>query len=212
MVEAAETAASFSMFFYRFNPASTHLHKYESEMHLRYLQGRCEQVQCEHPILEAYKFHQKADGELVYFLVNPKVAKKTPIKESKEPHPAIPGFVALSKMPRWTAREVTMVYVNPEIRARGLGQLIYDTVLRDNILLMSGVSHCIKSKRLWMSLIQNPNYQVWAHDIMNLNRCSQVWIEDDDIKCDFQLYRDIKTKRRVQREDIRLLAIYKAKS
>lgn len=100
-----------------------------------------------------------------------------------------------------------MVYVNPEHRGKGLGPLLYDTLLRDGKIIVSGFSQRPPSRKLWVKLAQNPNYTVWAQDIMDLKRASQVEVEDGKLVCDLKLYRDIKTIRRKKREDIRLIAV-----
>lgn len=199
------------MYLYRYTPRNGHLHTYEAELHQRYLEGKCTPVKCAHDSLKAFKYFEKYDRDWMYFLIDTKLAKKTDPEYSKEPSKVVHGFVSLTKLPRWASHEVAMLYVNPEMRGQGLGALVYDCVLQDKIILVSGSTQSFAARRLWMKLAQNSNYVVWAQDLMNLDRTSLVTVEGGDFDCSFKLYNDMKTKRRKQTEDIRLIAVLNRK-
>lgn len=71
---------------------------------------------------------------------------------------------------------------------------------------MSGYSHNAKSRRLWMSIVQNSRYIAWAHDILSLDRYADILIEDGTIECELKIYEDIKKMKRRRRQDIRIIA------
>jgi hypothetical protein len=55
-------------------------------------------------------------------------------------------------------------------------------------------------------MIENPNYVVWAHDLIDLNRYADVVVEDGKIECQLKIYEDIKKIRRRRRQDVRFVA------
>lgn len=196
------------MYYYRWMPSDSHLNAFESEIHQRFLDGRCEQIECTHPTLEAFKFYDYDVKDWNYFLIDTELALATkPRKSSRKPNPAVHGFCSLERIKRWVSYEITMVYVNPEQRGKGLGPLLYDCVLRDGKIIVSGFSQRPPSKKIWIRLAQNPEYFVWAHDIMDLSRSEQIDVVNGKFVCGLKLYRDIKTIRRKKREDIRLVAV-----
>jgi GNAT superfamily N-acetyltransferase len=190
------------MFFYRYIPRSAHLHKYEAEMHSRFLAGKCEHVQG-----NIYKFFERADGDWVYFVVDEVAARETEPKASRLPSKAILGFCSLTKIPRWISFEVSMLYVNPDLRGKGVSMQLYDAILNDGVVLVSGKMQNIGARRLWVKLASNPAYVVWAHDIMNLKRFDTVTVEENELDCSLKIYNDLSMRRRKQTEDIRLIAV-----
>lgn len=196
------------MFFYRYTIASTHLHRYQADIHKRFLSGRCERVKSSSTGFRIYKFFDNVDRDWIYFAIDHKLAKKVQPKVSKQPSSVILGFCSLTKLPRWLAMEVSIVYTNPQLRGKGIASMLYDAILRDGVILISGYSQCSASRHLWMKIIQNPLYVTWAHDIVNLKRYSQVTVENNQFDCSLRIYQDIKKVRRKRREDIRFIAIY----
>jgi len=197
------------MFFYRYKPRSTHLHKFEAEMHKRYLSKRCKLVRCITPTLHVFKFFDRNDRDWIYCAINPIIAKTFKPKRTLKANPAIYGFCSLTKIPRWVAHEVSMLYVNPDARGKGISSFIYDTVLKDKIILVSGELQNIRARAIWIKLVKNESYTVWAQDLMDLSRKDIVYIENDELSCSLKLYNDLKMKRRKKKEDIRLIAVIK---
>lgn len=192
------------MFFYRYIVVESHLNKYSGWLQERYLSGKTCKVATSGKNIHIQKIFDSTAKEWVYFALDVST-RFTPIV-SKTPNPAVLGFCSLTKIPRWKALETSMLYVNPEARGKGIASLIYDAVLKDGVMLMSGFSHNQKSRRLWMKLVQNPRYTTWAHDILNLDSYSDITVEDDTFQCDLKVYEDIKKMRRKRRQDIRIIA------
>ncbi len=196
------------MFFYRFKPRSTHLHRYEAEMHRRFLSRKCKLVRTL-PGLQICKFYERCDGDWIYFVIDVSLARSikrfSHWEASRKPNPCILGFCALTKIPRWMSHEVAMLYVNPEHRGKGISSLIYDAILGDGVILVSGKMQNAAARRIWIRLVKDPRYTVWAQDLMNLKRTALVSVEDDELNCSLKLYRDLKMRRRKQTEDMRLI-------
>jgi hypothetical protein len=195
------------MFFYRYKVDESHLNKYAFHLHEAYLSQKSLKVATAGPALAINKAFDTSTREMIYFVVDKSVPlEDCPTKPSKQPHPAILGFCAMSRMPRWVALETNMLYVNPEARGRGIATTIYDSIMKDGVIVMSGYSHNQKSRRLWMNIAQNPKYVVWAHDIVDLNRYADVTVEEDTFSCELKIYEDIKKIRRRRRADVRFIA------
>jgi len=88
-----------------------------------------------------------------------------------------------------------------------MSAFIYDTVLKDEIILVSGEMQNIRARAIWVKLVKHPNYTVWAQDLMDLSRKEMVDVENDELVCSLKLYNDLKMKRRKRKEDIRLIAV-----
>lgn len=195
------------MFFYRYRVAEAHLNKHSGWLYQQYLLGRTSLVATSSPNLVIHKIFDKRSDEWMYFVVDTAIdSSSIPTKLSRTPHPAILGFCALEKIPRWVALETTMLYVNPLSRGRGIATLIYDAIMKDGVIVMSGFSHNIKSRKLWMNIVQNPKYTAWAHDIINLDSYAAIYVEDGLYKCALKLYEDIKKMRRRRKYDVRIIA------
>lgn len=197
------------MFFYRNRVSEPHLNKYAGWLHQQYLSGRSEQVARDksNPEFYYHKTIDKISRESVYFIVDTAISPDSvPKKPTRDPHPAVLGFCSLDRMPRWAALETSMLYVSPLVRGRGIASAIYTSIMMDGNIVISGYSHNSGSRRLWMKLIQNPSYVVWAHDIIDLSRYADVIIEDDKIECQLKIYEDIKKIRRRRRQDVRFVA------
>jgi len=100
-----------------------------------------------------------------------------------------------------------MLYVNPEYRGKGISSILYDSILSEGVILVSGKMQNAAARRLWIRLVKDSRYTVWAQDLMNLNRCALVSIEEDELDCPLKLYKDLKMRRRKQTEDIRMIVI-----
>lgn len=120
--------------------------------------------------------------------------------------PGVLGFCVLEKIPRWVALETAMLYVNPNARGAGIATSLYDAIMKDGVIVISGYSHNKKSRRLWMKLVQNPKYVTWAHDIIDLSRYAAISVSKNNFECDLKLYEDIKKIRRRRKQDIRIIA------
>lgn len=122
-------------------------------------------------------------------------------------HGNVVAFVELERPKRWVAQEVTYLFVRPDYRKLKIATHLYDVVIEDGILLMSGWSQNPKSRGLWMKLVANKNYTVWAQDILNLDRICQVYFDDGELQTDLKLYHDINKKPRKLKTDVRLFAM-----
>jgi hypothetical protein len=192
------------MFFYRYKVAEPHLNKYACEMHAAFLAGKTEKNATVGKDIQIHKWFDREDKAWVYFALSMPLAS-TPHKVSRKPYAPILGFICLSKVPRWHVLETDIIYVNPNARGQGMATVLYDAVLKDGHIVMSGYSHNPKSRRLWMKLVQNPKYVTWAHDIINLDQYSDVWVDEDQFECNLKLYDDIKKIRRRMKSDVRIL-------
>ena len=180
------------MFFYRYRVVETHLNKYAAWLYNIFLSGKSEKVATSGRDLHIHKVLDKSAGEWVYFA----------IQKAKE----VIGFCSLTKIPRWKGLETSMLYVNPLARGKGIASIIYDAVMKDGVIVISGYSHNPKSRSLWLKMVQNPKYVTWAHDIINLNRYAPIYVENGKFECELKLYEDIKKRRRLRRQDIRIIA------
>jgi GNAT superfamily N-acetyltransferase len=116
--------------------------------------------------------------------------------------------VELERPKRWCAQEVTYLFVRPDYRKLGVASHLYDIILNDDVLLMSGWSQNPKSKGLWMKLIKEGNYTIWAQDILDLDRICQVFFDEDgELVTNLKLYHDIHKKPRRLKTDVRLFAM-----
>lgn len=115
-------------------------------------------------------------------------------------------FCELEKRPRWVAKEVTYLYVLPEYRGMQLAAKLYDVILADSNILISGASQNVKSRGLWLKMIKQSKHIIWAQDLLNLDRIAAIYHEDNKLICDLKLYCDLKKKPRKLKEDIRFLA------
>lgn len=154
-----------------------------------------------------YKYDNEKDGRIEYVMIDHSVPLVTP-EDFHILCPAVMGFCAMSKLEGWVAVETAILYVSPLWRRRGVAQTLYDTMLRDGQIIISGWCHNPKSYNLWKKMVMNPNYVVWAQDMKNTDRQSDVWVDDDgEYVCNLKLYNDIKKKSRKMKEDIRFVAI-----
>jgi hypothetical protein len=157
--------------------------------------------------LEIHKIFDKATREWIYFVVDKTFPlEKCPKRQSNRPHPVVIGFCAMVKQPRWVAHETVMLYVSPESRGRGIATILYDGIMKDGVIVMSGYSHNPKSRNLWMKIVSTSTYITWAHDIVNLDRYSSIEVIDGKFRCDLKLYEDIKKIRRRRKQDVRIIA------
>jgi hypothetical protein len=121
-------------------------------------------------------------------------------------HPAILGFCVLEKRRGWTGLETNMMYVSPNCRGEGIASLLYESIMKDGVIVISGYSHNKKSRRLWMSIVNNPKLNTWAHDIVNLDVYAPIAVKNDTFDCSLKLYEDIKKMKNKRESDIRIIA------
>ena len=144
--------------------------------------------------LHVHKIFIKKDRTWIYFVVDTSEKITTSL-----------GYICLRTIPRWKALETFNLYVPKEYRGLGLALKLYDAVLKDGKIVMSGWSHTKKSQGLWMKLVENTKYVSWAHDILNLKRLAPILIEDGKYVCEFKLYDSMKNIRKKKHEDIRIV-------
>lgn len=145
--------------------------------------------------IHVHKFYEVKTKEWIYFTIDQVTG--------------VSGFCCMSELPGWVALETSMLYVQPESRGKGIASLIYDVVMKDGVIVISGYSHNPKSRKLWMNIVNNPKYTAWAHDIINLDRYADVIIDEGQIVCALKIYEDIKKMRRRRRQDVRIIAFNK---
>lgn len=139
------------------------------------------------------KYYDREYRKLIYFLHS---------------NGAVLAFVEMERPRRWVAHEVTYLFVRPDYRQHGVASHLYDVILEDGILLMSGWSQNPKSRGLWMKLIKRKEYTVWAQDILDLDRICQVFFNEfGELQTDLKLYHDINKKPRKLKTDVRLFAM-----
>lgn len=195
------------MFFYRYNVVESHINCYAWWLFRWMKEGRSEEVKRISSSVMVHKLFDPNAREWVYFAVDEKKAEHLGIGRPKStPHPAIVGFCALNKIPKWVALETTMLYVSPEYRGGGVARKIYDAIMTDGQIVISGYSHNPKSKSLWMRMVKSRKYAMWAADILDLTRNAQIEIVDGKFECSLKLYEDIKKLRRQRKQDIRIIA------
>ena len=182
------------MFLNRRGVEESHLHNYSDYLFEAYTCYDVVRVAYCRNKLQVYKVFIKKDKAWVYFMID----STEKIKKSL-------GYICLHTIPRWKALETFNLYVPPEFRGMGIAQMLYDSVLKDGKIVMSGWSHTPASYALWMKLVQNPAYVSWAHDILNLRRLAPILIEDDKYVCEFKLYDNMKNVRKKKLEDIRII-------
>lgn len=198
------------MFFYRYRVVESHLNKYAWWLYQKFILNKSEKIATAGSVLHIHKIYDNNSREWVYFVVDTSISTEVcPKKPSHIPHPALLGFASMVKPPRWIALETAMLYVSPESRGKGIATILYDSILKDGKIIMSGYSHNQKSRRLWMNIVQNPKYTVWAHDIVDLNRYADVQVVDGTFACELKIYEDIKKMRRRRRQDVRFIAFNK---
>lgn len=196
------------MFFYRYNVSESHLNKFSRSLHELFLSGNTIKVAtfCN---LQIHKVFDDVDLAWVYFVIDPLMALVLKaIPKNSKPSEVVLGFVVLSKIRDWVAMEVNILYVNPLFRGQGVASALYDGVMKDGVIMISGDRQNQKSRSLWLKMVSNPRYTVWAQDLLDLSRHEPIYIDEEGaLECKLKLYDDIKTRRRVKRQDIRMIAI-----
>lgn len=115
------------------------------------------------------------------------------------------AWVYLGRRPTWCAWEVRQVFVHPHFRGQGLATEIYRAVVnKEQLILASGKTQSKSSRALWFSFVQKRVFNIWAHDFNNLDLKSEVWVEDNELQSELQIYTRLATPR-----DVRLIAVRK---
>lgn len=198
------------MFYYRYNVDEAHLNKFCRHLHAAFLAGETLRIDSKQSArLQTHKIYDAESEAWIYFSIDSLLATTfPPLPKKSIPSNCVRGFVALSKIRDWVAMEVEILYVTPEFRGNGCALNLYENVLKDGVILVSGNKQNIKSRHLWLKMLENPKLTVWAHDLVNTDRYSPIIVDDDgDIYCQMKMYEDIKKRRRVKKQDIRYVAI-----
>lgn len=195
------------MFYYRHSVNEASLNKFSRELHSLYLAGGSRKV-ATYDHLELHKVFDTEDPSWVYFLIDTEQAHLYPPKvRNKAASEAVYGFAALSKIKGWVALEVEMLYVNPNFRKMGVAGILYGSVMKDGHIIISGNRQNLKSRALWLKMVNDPKIVTWAHDILDLTRYAPIIVDDDgELYCQLKIYEDIKKLRRVKRQDVRIIA------
>lgn len=97
------------------------------------------------------------------------------------------------------------MFVHPHFRGQGLATEIYRAVVnKEQLILASGKTQSKSSRALWFSFVQKRVFNIWAHDFNNLDLKSEVWVEDNELQSELQIYTRLATPR-----DVRLIAVRK---
>jgi hypothetical protein len=195
------------MFYYRHSVNEVALNKFSRELHALYLAGGTKKI-ARFDFLEMHKIFDSDDHAWVYFLIDTDAALKYPAKvRNKAPSEAVYGFAALCKIKDWVALEVEMLYVNPNFRKMGVAGILYGSVMKDGHIIVSGNRQNLKSRALWLKMVNDTKIITWAHDILDLSRYAPIVVDDDgELYCQLKIYEDIKKLRRVKRQDVRIIA------
>jgi GNAT superfamily N-acetyltransferase len=152
-----------------------------------------------------YKYENEERDQVEYFMIDYSIELSTP-EDFQSFCPAFMGFCALSYLEDWAAIETSILYVSPNFRRMGVAEQLYDAILDDGQIVICGWSHNPKSRALWKKMMSNPKYVIWAQDMNDIDRISDVWFdEEDEMVCNLKVYVDIKVK--TCKEDVRLVAI-----
>lgn len=196
------------MYLYKYTISQPHLHKYAHELHDAFLKGKTSFVR-QWGNLHVRKVNIFDDDKsgITYFIIDPYAAFEHPATPKKSTESkVIRGFVALTSIRRWKAKEVHLTYVMPQHRRKNYAYRLYREVVNDGVILLSGIMQNPKSRNLWIKLCQARNIVSWAHDILNTKRFAPVQVLDDELMCSLKIYEDIKKmKRRIRRQDVRLV-------
>lgn len=115
------------------------------------------------------------------------------------------AWLYLGRRPTWRAWEVRQVFVDPAFRGKGFAGKIYRTVVNsERLILASGKTQSKSSRALWQSFVKKNTFKIWAQDFNDLDLRSQVWLDDDELQSELEIYTRHATSR-----DVRLIAVRK---
>ena len=180
------------MYFYKFSLDDSYLRKYARWLHALLHYNSVDFLERTTHNFISFKYHDKENKHFIYGMYDEDTDK-------------VISYCVLGKFYRWKAKETRMLFVDPDYRKLGLALELYDIMLKDGNLILSGYSHNIKSKKLWFKLLKNEKYTSYAVDIMNHHRTAQIVVEGKDYFCELKLYNSIEKKRKKKTEDIRVL-------
>ncbi len=91
----------------------------------------------------------------------------------------------------WAALEVVQLWTFPAYRGAGNAARLYHAAIDiDDKLIMTGSSHSTASRKLWESFIRKQSFNIWAHEINELEETSDVYFDDGELQCSLPLYDD----------------------
>lgn len=194
------------MFFYRHTVAEAEMEEDACRLHRMAIEKKATLLLTKGKI-GIYKYFNKKKDQLEYFMIDHSIELKTP-EDFQVFNPSVMGLCVLAKLEGWSAIEVSILYVSPAFRRQGVATKLYDAILDDGQIVICGWSHNPKSRALWKKLAQDKKYVVWAQDMNDTDRISDVWFDDDGkMQCDLKIYVDLKMKKDKMKEDVRLIAI-----
>jgi hypothetical protein len=148
---------------------------------------------CDKNYLHYFKVELRVDGlnTLVYFSLDT-ISR------------AVVAFCVLEKIPGWMGKETRMLFTHPNWRGKGKAIELYDVIMADGVIVISGKSHNPNSRQLWKKLVGLEKYTTWAQDIKDLKRVAPILVDDDEeLFCELKLYA---AEKRNPIEDIRIIA------
>jgi len=118
------------------------------------------------------------------------------------------GWIWLVRKSGWVSYEVQQTFVMPAYRGNRYAEKLYMAAVNtDGLLLTSGCSHTKHSSKLWARLVAKETFNIWAQDLKNLSRTSQVYAEQGKVQgYTMDIYHPP-----FQRQDVRLIAQRKRK-
>lgn len=115
------------------------------------------------------------------------------------------AWVYLRRYKDWMSWEVMQVFVSLEYRNQGLAYKLYSTAIdQDDLIIMSGDRQAKSSRYLWQSFIKQNRFNIFATDILNLDKQSEIFYDEDEdhkLWCSLDVYEKVKSD-----QDIRLIA------
>lgn len=121
------------------------------------------------------------------------------------------SWLYLRRRKGWQAWEVEQVWTFPEHRGQGLAETLYKAAInRDGILLASGFVHSPHSRALWARFVAKRLFNIWAQDLIHLDRTADVYLDDDGaVSSPLSIYHPLSTWQPRKQGDVRLLALRK---
>lgn len=195
------------MYYYRYKLAEPKLDRDGVRLHRLVTEDQAQLIHLSKNQIGIWKYDNVEDERVEYVMIS----HNTPLGKPEDYqilNPQVMGYCSLNKLKDWAAIETAILYTSPEWRGQGVAYKLYEWILHDGQIVICGEQHNPKSRALWLKLLQDQRYVVWACDMKNIDRQSDVWIDEDgEIICNLKLYVDIKMKKRKMKEDIRLIAI-----
>jgi GNAT superfamily N-acetyltransferase len=96
------------------------------------------------------------------------------------------GFIELEPVkPGWAAQHVYFAFLRKDLRGKGLGKMLYDAALvAGGEILAAGDLQSSDARRLWLSIIRNPDYICWVDNDDGEARIVEALDSDELVELD----------------------------